>query len=209
MAGDDGRYVEIRLAGIPEGVGGSGLPWDGSATSARTAGPLEVDGAPFVIESLHSGFMATVAVTTDGQLVAISSYEPTFTAISHRGRVTDVAMRLGPRSGSIAPSGGERLLLGLWAAGYDQIDGQDVPVVWQTSGLDALDGEISGVQSSTVVVTGSAGATGPVLVGVDDADVWRRQVARPECSPCLPKPTAHHDCGSSRTPTEVCPDVRN
>ena len=171
VAGDDGRYVEIRLAGIPEGVGGSGLPWDGSATSARTAGPLEVDGAPFVIESLHSGFMATVAVTTDGQLVAISSYEPTFTAISHPGRVTDVAMRLGPRSGSIAPSGGERLLLGLWAAGYDQIDGQDVPVVWQTSGLDALDGEISGVQSSTVVVTGSAGATGPVLVGVDDANM--------------------------------------
>jgi hypothetical protein len=117
--------------------------------------------------------MATVAVTTEGQLVAIPPYGPTFTAIPHPGRVTDVAMRLGPRSGSIAPWGGERLLLGLWAAGYDQIDGQDVPAVWQTTGLDAIDGDISGVPSSAVIVTGSAGATGPVLVDAEHVNLAR------------------------------------
>ncbi len=131
---------------------------------------MELAGTPLVVESLHSGFMATVAVTTEGQLAAIAPYGPTLTSIPHPGRVTDVAMRLGPWSGSRSYAG-QRLVLGLWAAGYDQMGGQEVPAVWQTTGLDVLDGDISGVPSSAVVVTGSAGATGPVLVGVDDANM--------------------------------------
>ena len=170
VASDGGRAVEVRMVGIPAGFGGTGLSWDDAARSARTVAPLEIDGTPFVIESLHSGFMATVAVTTEGRLAAIGTYGPTISAIPHPGRVTDVAMMLGPGSGSIAPSGGQRLVLGLWAAGFDQVDGREVAVVWETSGLEALDGEITGIPSTAVVVTGSAGAKGPVLVGVADAN---------------------------------------
>jgi len=171
VASEGGHSVEIHGVGIPAGSVGSGSDWSWDRAAElfpMRAAPVEIDGTPIVIESLHFDTMATVAVTTMGGLAEIG-LGPEFAEIPHPGRVTDVAMKLGSQRPQVASSGElARPTTGLWAAGYDGPDGQQVPTVWQTTGLWALDGEIAGVASTTVVATGSTGATGPVLVGVDN-----------------------------------------
>lgn len=147
---DDGSTVTVR----------NPSQWD----VTRQIRPTDENGTPLVIDSLRSTLFLTIAISADGRVVQVDPWHGTSALWQHPGEVTDVSPANPATSGSSWP-------LAFWSVGFDQVDGQRIPVVWYNTGPVADDqGSVTGVPTATVVGTGEPGGTvRPLITG--DASV--------------------------------------